>query len=89
MPRLPTQSAVLSPEANIDFHVFGAIQAPQAQACLTVHNYHARTHTSLVRASLSRRVCGHPAASIDIRIIPSAPTEAVARDSSLQIDPTS
>lgn len=63
MPRLPTQSAVLSPGANIDFHVFGAVQAPQAQAGLTTRNYHTTAHTSLTRASLSRRVRRHPAAS--------------------------
>lgn len=69
------------------FHVFGDIQAPRAQARLTTHNHHTKVHTSLARASLFRRVRRHPAASVDIRIIPSAPTEAVAKDSSLQIDP--
>lgn len=87
MPRLPTQSAVLSPGANIDCHVFGAVQASQAQTRLTAHKYHARAHTSLARASLSRRVRRYSAASIDIRIIPSAPTRGCRQGLQPQIDP--
>lgn len=88
MPRLPTQSAVLSPETNIDFHVFRAIQALQAQARLTAHTItqeHIRVLPVLVYPDVyvgTRQLALTSASSppLQLRLSP--------RTSSLQIDPS-
>jgi len=88
VPRLPTQSAVLSPETNIDFHVFRAIQALQAQARLTAHTItqeHIRVLPVLVYPDVyvgTRQLALTSASSppLQLRLSP--------RTSSLQIDPS-